>query len=134
MYAASHALERHQIHVFHFSMIFFEVRCSNCDYFELWGLERAIQALTAVGKLSPAAEFHAELFAELFRVHAKHVACSGCGKTETLRAVRTQKGDWDWEDAVRCEDCGGEIPEARLRAVPGATRCVKCQEEFERFR
>jgi DnaK suppressor protein len=25
-----------------------------------------------------------------------------------------------------CEDCGSEIPTARLRAIPGATRCVRC--------
>jgi len=25
-----------------------------------------------------------------------------------------------------CEDCGTEIPTARLRAMPGATRCVRC--------
>lgn len=26
----------------------------------------------------------------------------------------------------RCESCGGPIPEARLAAMPSATRCVKC--------
>lgn len=30
-----------------------------------------------------------------------------------------------------CEDCGEVIPEARRRAVPGATRCIACQTEFE---
>ena len=30
-----------------------------------------------------------------------------------------------------CEDCGRNIPEQRLRAVPGAVRCVPCQELFE---
>jgi CBS domain-containing protein len=25
-----------------------------------------------------------------------------------------------------CEDCGAEVPAARLRAMPGATRCVRC--------
>lgn len=115
------------------AVIYFEVRCANCGYFELWGLERIIRALMAAGKLSPMSEFHAELFAELFTVHVKHVACPECGQKQTLRAVRTQKGDWDWEDAVRCEDCGGEIPEARLRALPGVTRCVKCQTEIDRL-
>lgn len=113
--------------------VFFEVRCSNCGYFELWGLERAVRTLTAVGKLSPGTEFHAELFAELFLVHIKHVACPECDKTETLRATRIQKGDWDWEDAVRCEECGGEIPEVRLKAVPGTMRCVKCQQEYDLY-
>lgn len=30
-----------------------------------------------------------------------------------------------------CEDCNALIPEARLKAVPGATRCVKCQALYE---
>ena len=30
-----------------------------------------------------------------------------------------------------CEDCGGEIPERRRRAVEGCTRCISCQEAFE---
>ncbi len=113
-------------------MFYFEVRCSNCEYVELWGLERAIRALTAAGKLSVASDFHAELFAELFRVHAKHLDCPVCKLAGTLHSLQTQKGDWDWEDVVRCEECGQEIPEARLRAIPGVTRCVPCQEEMER--
>lgn len=31
-----------------------------------------------------------------------------------------------------CEDCGGEIPAARREAVPGCTRCIRCQEQFEK--
>lgn len=30
-----------------------------------------------------------------------------------------------------CEDCDGEIPQARREAVPGCTRCIRCQQEFE---
>jgi len=30
-----------------------------------------------------------------------------------------------------CTDCGGEIPMARLRAVPGITRCVSCAGSVE---
>jgi DnaK suppressor protein len=30
-----------------------------------------------------------------------------------------------------CEDCDGQIPLARLQAVPYATRCVKCQSASE---
>jgi len=30
-----------------------------------------------------------------------------------------------------CEDCGAEIEEDRLRAVPYAIRCVRCQELHE---
>ncbi len=35
---------------------------------------------------------------------------------------------------VECLDCGGEIPKKRLALVPGARRCVKCAESFERKR
>jgi phage/conjugal plasmid C-4 type zinc finger TraR family protein len=31
-----------------------------------------------------------------------------------------------------CIDCDKPIPEARRRAVPGCTRCINCQTEFER--
>jgi DnaK suppressor protein len=30
-----------------------------------------------------------------------------------------------------CADCAQEIPEARLKALPFATRCRECQERFE---
>ncbi len=29
-----------------------------------------------------------------------------------------------------CESCGEYIPQERLRAVPGATRCIECQENW----
>lgn len=32
---------------------------------------------------------------------------------------------------THCEDCSGEIPEAR-RALGGKTRCVPCQSTFEK--
>ncbi|HEY0436413.1 MAG TPA: DksA/TraR family C4-type zinc finger protein [Phenylobacterium sp.] len=31
------------------------------------------------------------------------------------------------EGTEDCVECGDEIPEARRRALPGATTCVKCQ-------
>lgn len=38
----------------------------------------------------------------------------------------------EWIDGrPYCIDCGDEIPLARLRAVPGTGRCVKCQEAEE---
>jgi len=30
-----------------------------------------------------------------------------------------------------CEDCSGEIGEERLVALPDATRCIRCQGEWE---
>ena len=31
-----------------------------------------------------------------------------------------------------CEDCGEPIPEGRRQVVPGCTRCVSCQTNFEK--
>ena len=33
-----------------------------------------------------------------------------------------------------CVDCGDNIPEARRRATAGCTRCITCQEVYERFK
>lgn len=34
--------------------------------------------------------------------------------------------------AEHCEDCGGDIPEARRVNTPGVQLCVECQERQER--
>lgn len=31
-----------------------------------------------------------------------------------------------------CEDCGNAIAEKRLKSYPNATRCIACQEEYEK--
>jgi DnaK suppressor protein len=35
--------------------------------------------------------------------------------------------------ALHCIDCGHEIPSARRKAAPSATRCIGCQEKHERI-
>lgn len=35
------------------------------------------------------------------------------------------------ESEKYCEDCDGEIPEARLKAQKGCTRCVACQSSHD---
>lgn len=37
------------------------------------------------------------------------------------------------EAAKECEDCGDNIPEKRREKVPGCTRCIRCQQLFERY-
>lgn len=32
---------------------------------------------------------------------------------------------------MHCEECGNVIPEARRKAMPNATMCVKCKEKHE---
>ncbi len=47
---------------------------------------------------------------------------------QVLRALRAHaEGQYG-----KCEDCRMEIPLARLRARPVATRCASCQEKAER--
>ena len=36
------------------------------------------------------------------------------------------------EGSEECEDCGEDIPKARKDAYPSCTRCVSCQDVFER--
>lgn len=36
-------------------------------------------------------------------------------------------------DQVLCTECWSPIPQARLEAVPGASRCVNCQDINERY-
>lgn len=38
------------------------------------------------------------------------------------------QGGRKWRE---CDDCGKAIPFKRMKANPGATRCIKCQTEFE---
>ena len=48
---------------------------------------------------------------------------------------RQQRGDGyevDTDTPRYCEDCDEQIPLARVKAVPFCTRCVDCQERFEK--
>ena len=37
------------------------------------------------------------------------------------------------QSRMTCEACEEAIPEGRRRAVPGVTRCIACQEEYDRM-
>jgi DnaK suppressor protein len=52
-------------------------------------------------------------------------------EVRTLQALDAAFKRLDAPDYGLCEDCGGNIPAARLIASPTATRCVACQERFE---
>jgi acetoin utilization protein AcuB len=43
-----------------------------------------------------------------------------------LRALDHALERADAGTLTRCESCGGDIPDARLRALPGATTCIRC--------
>ena len=56
------------------------------------------------------------------------------GATRELAAVDGALARIDEGSYGVCSDCGEDIPPARLDANPSATRCTRCQQEFERHR
>jgi DnaK suppressor protein len=52
-------------------------------------------------------------------------------KGETLQQVRDALVRLEAGDYGNCADCGGEIAERRLRALPFAVRCTVCEEARE---
>jgi RNA polymerase-binding transcription factor DksA len=52
-------------------------------------------------------------------------------RARTIQKALTQLEDGRYG---RCEECAGAIPVARLRAMPDATTCLRCQEAKERTR
>jgi phage/conjugal plasmid C-4 type zinc finger TraR family protein len=52
-------------------------------------------------------------------------------RARDLQQVTRALEDLDAGRYGTCQECGGGIPEARLRVVPFATRCVRCQAERE---
>lgn len=62
-------------------------------------------------------------------------------RAEGLAAAERQAGVARLQAALvglhqsdRCDDCDAPIPPARRAAAPWATRCVQCQQSFERGR
>lgn len=51
-----------------------------------------------------------------------------------LQRLRNAMDELKGESAHECEECGDPIPEGRRQAVPGCTRCIRCQEGVERLR
>jgi RNA polymerase-binding transcription factor len=52
-------------------------------------------------------------------------------KAETLTKINDALGRLDEGTYGYCSDCGGEISEQRLRALPFAVRCKECEEARE---
>ncbi|MGX2947365.1 TraR/DksA family transcriptional regulator [Frederiksenia canicola] len=47
------------------------------------------------------------------------------------RSLSTEEVDAIVQKGRDCVDCGLPIPALRLRAMPRAVRCVKCQQDYE---
>ena len=52
-------------------------------------------------------------------------------KAETLTKINEALGRLEEGTYGYCSDCGGEISERRLRALPFAVRCKECEESRE---
>ena len=52
-------------------------------------------------------------------------------KAETLEKIQDALRRIEEGDYGNCFNCGGEIPEARLRALPFALRCKDCEQDRE---
>ena len=52
-------------------------------------------------------------------------------KAETLKKIDTALSRIEKGDYGNCFECGGEIAEARLRALPFVVRCRDCEEVRE---
>lgn len=50
---------------------------------------------------------------------------------ELALACQRQQRAHPAQSLLHCEACGGEIPEARRRALAGVRRCVDCQQSHE---
>ena len=111
--------------------ILFEVRCPDCRFVELWGLERALRELVRAGRYHPRADFDPDMVRELFLIHIDKINCPECDR-KGLTAHIASKNTWSWADETCCEQCGKIIPPERLAALPGATLCVTCQTAIER--
>ena len=81
----------------------------------------AIQSrLEKLGKIEMAPEF--ENKTEFVAENNEKFRCNDDDKQNTSM-MKPEHG---------CIDCGSEIPEARLKAIPGVTRCSSCQEKIEK--
>lgn len=55
-------------------------------------------------------------------------------ENEREALVRKAQAELAPSGLTECTDCGADIPPARLKAAPFATRCIGCQTKFERTR
>lgn len=98
-------------------------------------LQDEVAAIDAEGQDSPSSVPHS---------HVEDLGEQGEERVrEAVRAAEQERDTNELDDiaeALRrmdegrygeCEDCGVDIPMARLEAQPTAVRCVPCQEKFE---
>jgi len=55
-------------------------------------------------------------------------------RRQAIAAVQAEVEASAFRWAADCIDCADPLDEDRVQACPGATRCITCQEAFERRR
>lgn len=73
-------------------------------------------------------QYNNEEEAEMAQLHAIHIHMNAV--KDVQRAMQEQAAR---PSLAECEDCGDEIPQLRREKIPGVTRCVHCQDVWERF-
>jgi len=94
-------------------------------------------------------ELRSEIFRDQEKLHSEYDIPQDIGEQSMLdvlsdtglavadilreRLTRMEEAERKLEEGTfgLCEDCGVEIEEERLRVVPYAVRCVRCQERSE---
>jgi phage/conjugal plasmid C-4 type zinc finger TraR family protein len=72
-------------------------------------------------------EYNNEEEAEMGQLHAIHL------NLNAVANVRQKLEKQALQPSLsECKDCGEDIPPGRQTAIPGVTRCIYCQEKYER--
>lgn len=113
------------------SMFSYELRCSNCGWQTVSGIEDAVTRLRIIGQLRRDKEPDEALVAELLVDSAPRMTCPLC-KEKRLSARPTADDDVEeWQAAILCEVCRQPIDAERLEAIPSTKRCAACQGKAE---
>ena len=97
------------------------------------GLARAVETelspLSESGRRSPSSDLLDAAIDNSTRDLAFQMAAVGSSEVQSIdRALRRlEEGSYG-----QCNECGEPIAEARLRALPFAEMCVKCQQAYEK--
>lgn len=114
-------------------MLSVELTCRHCNWRTLCGDVEAARRLRALGLLRRAPDPPDDLVCELLKAHGQRLTCDNCRHPGLVIDFNpAAPDDDDWQTAVVCEVCRKPIPDERLQAVPGAKRCVACQDAEER--
>jgi hypothetical protein len=116
--------------IMQFVMLAYELKC-RCGWRTVCGRDDAIARLRLIGLLRREPAPEESVVATLLVEAAPRMTCPIC-KEKTLSATPANSaGDGDWLTAVLCEICRQPISPERLEALPGATRCARCQQKSE---